>query len=120
VEKNPEIYLAHMLEAVANIEMDTKGYDFAKFRKDRRARQLVERNLEILSEASRRVPENMKLQEAAIPWKEIAGIGNILRHEYHQTYPTILWETCQKDLKPLKEAVARMKKRVGVQEKPQK
>ena len=52
MEKDPGIYLRHVLEAIANIEADTAGYDFGKFRVDRRARQLVERNLEILSEAS--------------------------------------------------------------------
>lgn len=111
--KNPDVYLVHILDAIANIEEDTKGHDFEKFRKDRRARQLVERNLEILSEASRRLPDELKSEEAHIPWKEIAGIGNILRHEYHQTYPVILWDTCRKDLKPLEAAVVRIRKRIG-------
>src|SRR5688572_13134886 len=119
MEKSPEIYVGHILEAIAHIEMDTKGYDFEKFRKDRRARQLVERNLEILSEASRRLPTEMKEKEANIPWKEIAGIGNILRHEYHLTYSTVLWDTCRKDLKPLKEAIERISKRIGAV-KPQR
>lgn len=113
MEKSPEIYLRHMLEAIANIELDTKGYTFEKFRKDRRARQLVERNLEILSEASRRISDPLKDEEPHVPWREIAGIGNILRHDYHQTYPTVLWDTCQKDLKPLKEALERISKRIG-------
>lgn len=120
MDKSLEIHVGHMLEAIANIEMDTQGYDFEKFRKDRRARQLVERNLEILSEASRRLPNEMKEKEAGIPWKEIAGIGNILRHEYHQTYPTVLWDTCQKDLKPLKDAVERIRKRIGAAPQPHK
>jgi uncharacterized protein with HEPN domain len=112
VEKGPEIYVAHILEAMSNIELDTEGYDFAKFRKDRRARQLVERNLEILSEASRRLPEELKEREHEIPWRQIAGIGNILRHEYHHTYPSVLWDTCQKDLQPLKAGVLRIRKRI--------
>jgi hypothetical protein len=49
MEKDPAIYVHHILEAIANIETDTAGYDFEKFRADRRARQLVERNLEIVS-----------------------------------------------------------------------
>jgi uncharacterized protein with HEPN domain len=53
MEKDPAIYVRHILEAIANIETDIAGYDFEKFRADRRTRQLVERNLEILSEASR-------------------------------------------------------------------
>jgi uncharacterized protein with HEPN domain len=54
-----------------------------------------------------------KEQEARIPWRAIAGIGNVLRHEYHATYPTVLWDTCQKDLAPLKEAVQRIAARIA-------
>ena len=112
MEKDPTIYVRHILEAITNIETDTAGYDFEKFRTDRRARQLVERNLEILSEASRRLPEEFKELEAHIPWRAIAGIGNVLRHDYHETYPTVLWDTCDKDLKPLKAAVERIAQRI--------
>lgn len=108
MEKDPSIYVRHILEAIANIEMDTAGYDFEKFRRDRRARQLVERNLEILSEASRRLPKELKDTESQIPWRAIAGIGNVLRHDYHETYPTVLWDTFTKDLKPLKDAILRI------------
>ena len=108
MDKDPGIYVRHILDAITNIEMDTAGYDFEKFRRDRRARQLVERNLEILSEASRRLPKELKDLEAHIPWRAVAGIGNILRHDYHETYPTVLWDTCNKDLKPLKDAVERI------------
>jgi len=113
MEKDPGIYVRHILDAIANIETDTAGYDFEKFRKDRRARQFVERNLEILSEASHRLPKELKELEADIPWRAIAGIGNVLRHDYHETYPTVLWDTCDKDLKPLKDAVKRIKKRIN-------
>jgi uncharacterized protein with HEPN domain len=112
MEKDPGIYVRHILEAIDNIGADTAGYDFEKFRVDRRARQLVERNLEILSEASRRLPNELKEHEAAIPWKAIAGIGNVLRHDYHETYPTVLWDTCKKDLEPLKQAVERIGRRI--------
>jgi uncharacterized protein with HEPN domain len=108
MDRDPAIYVRHILEAIANIEADISGYDFERFRVDRRTRQLVERNLEILSEASRRLPSEYKDREAQISWRAIAGIGNVLRHDYHDTYPSILWETCQKDLKPLKDAVVRI------------
>jgi uncharacterized protein with HEPN domain len=108
MEKDPAIYVRHILEAIANIEADIAGYDFERFRADRRTRQLVERNLEILSEASRRLPNEYKDREVQIPWRAIAGIGNVLRHDYHEAYPTVLWDTCEKDLKPLKDAVLRI------------
>ncbi len=109
MQKDACIYVDHMLEAIANIETDTAGYDFETFRKDRRVRQLVERNLEIISEASRRLPQAHKEAESQIPWRAIAGIGNVIRHDYHDTYPpTILWATCAKDLQPLKNALKRI------------
>jgi uncharacterized protein with HEPN domain len=113
MDKDPRIHVHHILEAIANIETDIAGFDFEQFRLDRRARQLVERNLEILSEASRRLPKELKEEEAHIPWRALAGIGNVLRHEYHDTYPTVLWDTCKKDLTPLKDAVLRIAGRIG-------
>jgi uncharacterized protein with HEPN domain len=108
MEKDARIYVDHMLEAIANIETDTAGYDFETFREDRRVRQLVERNLEIISEASRRLPQALREAESQIPWRAIAGIGNVIRHDHHDTYPAILWETCAKDLQPLKGALQRI------------
>ena len=55
-----------MEEAIANISADLDGYDFARFCKGRRTRQLVERNLEILSEASRHIPDSAKDKEPGI------------------------------------------------------
>jgi uncharacterized protein with HEPN domain len=67
MEKDPAIYVRHILEAIVNIETDIAGCDFERFRADRRTRQLVERNLEILSEASRRLPNEYKDWEVQIP-----------------------------------------------------
>jgi uncharacterized protein with HEPN domain len=111
--KDPAVYVRHMMEAIANIELDVTGYDFERFRNDRRVRQLVERNLEIISEASRRLPGKLKAKEGLIDWAAIAGIGNVLRHDYHQSHPTVLWETCVKDLEPLKLALGRMLKEMA-------
>ncbi len=101
----------HILEAIANVEADIAGHDFNSFRADRRTRQLAERNLEIISEAARRLPQSLKDTEPEIEWRAIAGIGNVLRHDYHRTLPTVLWETCKRDLEPLKAAVERINRR---------
>ena len=111
--KRPIVYADHILEAIANIEADIAGHDFDSFRDDRRTRQLVERNLEIISEASRRLPTHLKDEENDIAWTAIAGIGNILRHDYHRSHPSVVWETCKKDLEPLKTAVIRIRGRIS-------
>lgn len=119
MKRDPGIYVDHMLEAIANIEMDTAGYDFERFRKDRRVRQLIERNLETISEVSRRLPQPAKEAEGQISWRAIAGIGNVIRHDYHDTYPTILWESCARDLQPLTSALTRIRSRIADRGAPQ-
>ena len=104
------LYADDILEALSHIEEDIAGHDFAAFQEDRRARQLVERNLEIVSEASRHLPGNLKEKEAGIDWKGIANIGNVLRHEYHASRAEILWEVCRRDLKPLRAAIRRIRR----------
>lgn len=110
--RDPLLHADNMLGALANIATDLEGHDFESFRADRRTRQLVERNLEILSEASRHLPEELKRDEPGVPWKAVAGIGNVLRHDYHRAWPAMLWETCAKDLRPLQAAVARIRDRL--------
>jgi uncharacterized protein with HEPN domain len=61
------------------IEM-TKGVDFAAYQRDVKLRLAVERCIEIVSEASRHIPESWKSDYADQPWYEIAAIGNLLRH----------------------------------------
>ena len=61
--RDPRAQVEDILEAIANIEADTDGLDFTRFAADRRVRQLVERNVEIISEASRRLPDEIKAAE---------------------------------------------------------
>jgi uncharacterized protein with HEPN domain len=106
-------FVEDILNAIGNIEADTEGLDFSQFVADRRIRQLVERNIEIISEASRRLPDDDKAAEADIPWREIAGIGNIIRHDYGIVRPDILWGVLTQRLAPLKRAMERLRERDG-------
>lgn len=105
-------YVSDILTAVGYIEADTEGFDLESFRADRKARQLTERNLEIISEASRRLPDSLKAQASDIPWDKIAGIGNVLRHDYFNVAMEVLWSICQDDLPPLKAAMRRMQRQL--------
>ena len=107
-QRDPRLQADDVLQAIANIEADTVGLDFERFVADRRVRQLVERNLEIISEASRRLPDAAKATEPDIPRREIAGIGNVLRHDYGVVKPEILWGVRTHRLAALKAAVRRI------------
>jgi uncharacterized protein with HEPN domain len=69
-------------------------------------RAAFERFLEILSEASRSIPEQWKQEHGpAIPWRQVADLGNILRHAYHRADAKMLWEVYENDLTPLESAI---------------
>jgi uncharacterized protein with HEPN domain len=68
---------------------------------DKRKRWLVERGIEIISEASRHLPEGLKARHPEIPWSKVAGIGNVPRHEYERVAHDVLWRVVNDDLPPL-------------------
>jgi uncharacterized protein with HEPN domain len=73
---------------------------------DTRTVYAVIRCLEIISEASRRLPTDLKARYPSIAWKEMAGAGNIYRHEYEDVAAKLVWDTVQLALPPLRDVVA--------------
>lgn len=83
------------------------GVDFEAFRDDTRTVYAVTRCLEIISEASRRLPGEMKGRYPLIAWKDMAGAGNVYRHDYEDVGAKLVWDTVQLALPPLQDVVAR-------------
>ena len=77
-----------------------------QFAGDDRTLYAVTRCLEIISEASRRLPKELKDRYPEVPWARIAGAGNIYRHDYEDVLASILWHTVQDQLGGLERAVA--------------
>ena len=66
----------------------------------------VTRALEIVSEAARRLPEDMRQNHSHLPWRQIMGVGNIYRHEYDTVDAGFVWMTVQAHLTPLLDMVS--------------
>jgi uncharacterized protein with HEPN domain len=81
------------------------GFDATTFREDLRTVYAVMRCLEIISEASRRLPDDLKARHPLIAWRDMAGAGNIYRHNYEDVSVSQVWEAVQIDLAPLQEVV---------------
>jgi len=94
--------LGDIIEAIELIEDELAGIGLATFAADKRKRWLVERGLEIISEASRRLPDEMKARHGNIPWRKVAGIGNVLRHEYEHIAYDVLWRVVADELPGLR------------------
>jgi uncharacterized protein with HEPN domain len=75
-----ETALSEILNEIDWIDALTAGKKLDDFAGDRATRYIVERSIEIIAEASRRIPEELKALRPEIDWRAVAGIGNILRH----------------------------------------
>lgn len=98
-------WLDDMLDAIDAIESFTAGSDFARFLADTRTGYAVRYALLMVSEASRRLPEDLKARHPEIPWRNVADLGNVYRHEYHRVSDIAVWKTITDHLPPLKAVI---------------
>ena len=84
------------------------GADLGSYRTDLKLRLAVERCVEIVSEASRHIPDAEKARFGDVPWPEIAAIGNRLRHEYGRVDDAIMWGIATRSLPQLRPVVVAM------------
>jgi uncharacterized protein with HEPN domain len=89
------------------------GLDYPHFRDDLRTVYAVTRCLEIISEASRRLPETIKARHPSIAWRDMAGAGNVYRHDYEDVAARYVWYTVTKHLPPLRMVVAEELRKLG-------
>ena len=95
-----------IIEAIEHIHSEMMGVTIDAFEADWRKRWLIERGVEIISEASRHLTAALKARHPEIPWSKVAGIGNVLRHDYESIAAPIMWKLAQDDL-PLLDRVCR-------------
>ncbi|HTV67445.1 MAG TPA: HepT-like ribonuclease domain-containing protein [Rhizobiaceae bacterium] len=99
-------YLSHILTEIDVAERAVAGLSLEEFSADELRLRAVVRCLEIISEASGRLPEELKTKYPDVPWSEIAGAGNIYRHGYDGVLAWRIWETA-KGLHDLRAVVER-------------
>lgn len=93
-----------VLENIARIERFTAGFDFQQFVSDERSSFAVLHALLIISEAARRLGADAETLAPGEPWREIRGLGNVLRHEYAGVDLNAIWAIVTDDLPALKQA----------------
>ena len=108
VAPDPLLYLTYMLDNIERIRLWTDGLTFDAYRANLMLRDAVERCLERISEASRRLPEDLKASQPQIPWCKVADIGNVLRREYDDVADMEVWRIVVGDLKAPGSAVQAM------------
>lgn len=105
--------VADALDAIEQINKLLESKSFEDVQTDRPLKAAFERFLEILSEAARHLPPELKFSESSIPWRKVADIGNHLRHAYHRVDAEILWTLYDSGmLDELSDALHRMSRRL--------
>ena len=96
-----DTYLFHIRDNITLANSFVEGLDYARFRDSHLVFYAVTRALEIISEASRRLPDDLKARHPSIAWKDMAGAGNIYRHDYEDVAARHVWDSERRNGSPL-------------------
>ncbi len=103
-----EVYLEDILQAITKIRQYTAGLSPAAFAGDAKTVDAVVRNLEVIGEAAKTIPEALRSQHPEVDWKRLVGLRNILIHEYFGVDAELIWDIIQNKLATLEEQIRAM------------
>jgi len=98
-----KLFIEDILESIRLIKNYVENMDFDDFKKDRKTIDAVVRNFEIIGEASRFIPDEIKRKYENVDWKAIVGLRNRIAHEYFDISLSIVWHIVAEELQILEE-----------------
>ena len=93
-----KLYLEDINDFISRIEKYIEGLDYQKFSENQMVIDAVLRNLELIGEASKNIPEEIKRKFSNLPWPEMVGLRNIAAHGYFKIDSEIIWDIITKDI----------------------
>jgi len=113
MKRDLRLYLDDIIESIQLIARYTDGLTEAEFLDDPRVQDGVLRRLEVIGEAVKQLPKELRDEHPEIPWKKIAGSRDILAHEYFGVQLRGVWQTIQEDLVDLKPKIEKLRDSLG-------
>lgn len=108
MKKDIRIFLNHILDSIIVIEEYTNNVDKKTFFESKQIQDAVIRRLEIIGEAIRHIPYQFREKYPSIPWKKIAGIRDILIHEYFAVDYSLTWKVVVRDAPKFKKQIIKI------------
>jgi uncharacterized protein with HEPN domain len=109
MQRSIQLRLNDILRAIDGATDTIGGMTYDTYRTVYHMPRTVERCIEIVSEASRHIPDEAKARYPDVPWRQIAGIGNVLRHDYDFIDERIIWEVAKIHFPRLRTIVPELK-----------
>lgn len=101
MSRNPQLYIHDIIKSCQRIMLYVEEYDYNKFCQDEKTYDAVIRNIEIIGEATKNLPVEIKTSYPNIEWKKIAGLRDIVVHAYFGIDNIILWDIIESKIPAL-------------------
>ena len=102
-------YIQDILDSIQDIENFIQGMNYKEFRDDRKTINAVIRSIEIIGEASKKIPKSLRDSQPEIPWKKMAGMRDKLTHAYFGIDLEIIWKVVSEEIKQIKPGILKIK-----------
>jgi len=108
MQRDSKVYLDDIREAIKKIETYTRGMSFESFAQKDVVVDAVIRNLAVIGEAAKNLPQELKKDYGEIEWKKIVGLRDILVHAYFGINKKIIWDIIEKKVPELKKFLEKL------------